>query len=218
VEIHGGRPSVRLYRLKREAIAGALESLLDQFSRFWWRTSNCASQTVPTQGPKQVRPKGEGKGPVATTGPKREKHHKGEKHNEKIKVDQRLRGDDQSKALRFYTAVLGFAKEDRFQSGHIGWLTVVSHEETKTATALQLALNNNPRPQNVSGRSMSNRASPPHNSLHRTDRVQGGHARNQGPRRRVSMQTSGNVVGPAPHATAANTCGTSSGSPQLKRM
>jgi len=51
--------------------------------------------------------------------------------------------DDQDKALRFYTEVLGFAKKADFRNGPFRWLTVVSPEEGD-GTELQLALNNNP--------------------------------------------------------------------------
>jgi predicted enzyme related to lactoylglutathione lyase len=51
--------------------------------------------------------------------------------------------DDQAKALRFYTEVLGFAKKADFSQGAYRWLTVVSSEEPNS-TELQLALNNNP--------------------------------------------------------------------------
>jgi predicted enzyme related to lactoylglutathione lyase len=51
--------------------------------------------------------------------------------------------DDQDKALRFYTEVLGFAKKADFSHGAFRWLTVVSPEEPDD-TELQLALNNNP--------------------------------------------------------------------------
>ena len=51
--------------------------------------------------------------------------------------------DDQEKALRFYTEVLGFAKKGDFSNGPFRWLTVVSPEEPD-GTELQLALNNNP--------------------------------------------------------------------------
>jgi predicted enzyme related to lactoylglutathione lyase len=51
--------------------------------------------------------------------------------------------DDQEKALRFYTDVLGFAKKaDVSQSGY-RWLTVASAEEPEGAE-LQLALSDNP--------------------------------------------------------------------------
>jgi len=51
--------------------------------------------------------------------------------------------DDQEKALRFYTEVLGFAKKSDFSNGPYRWLTVASAEEANGAE-LQLALNNNP--------------------------------------------------------------------------
>ncbi len=51
--------------------------------------------------------------------------------------------DDQEKALRFYTEVLGFAKKADFSQGPFRWLTVASAEDPG-GTELQLALNNNP--------------------------------------------------------------------------
>jgi len=60
----------------------------------------------------------------------------------KIKVTS-LYVDDQEKALRFYTDVLGFAKKTDFSNGPYRWLTVTSPEEPD-GTELQLALNNNP--------------------------------------------------------------------------
>ena len=51
--------------------------------------------------------------------------------------------DNQDKALRFYTEVLGFAKKADFSQGPFRWLTVASPEELD-GTELQLALNNNP--------------------------------------------------------------------------
>ena len=51
--------------------------------------------------------------------------------------------DDQGKALRFYTEVLGFAKKADFSQGPYRWLTVASPEEPD-GTQLQLALNDNP--------------------------------------------------------------------------
>ena len=51
--------------------------------------------------------------------------------------------DDQEKALKFYTDVLGFAKKMDFSNGSYRWLTVVSAEEPD-GTQLQLALNDNP--------------------------------------------------------------------------
>src|SRR6267154_210769 len=60
----------------------------------------------------------------------------------KIKVTN-VYVDDQDKALRFYTEVLGFAKKADFSQGPFRWLTVASPEEPD-GTELQLALNNNP--------------------------------------------------------------------------
>jgi len=51
--------------------------------------------------------------------------------------------DDQEKALRFYTEVLGFVKKADFSQGPFRWLTVASPEDAD-GTELQLALNNNP--------------------------------------------------------------------------
>jgi catechol 2,3-dioxygenase-like lactoylglutathione lyase family enzyme len=51
--------------------------------------------------------------------------------------------DDQDKALRFYTDVLGFVKKADFTQGPFRWLTVASPEEPDGAE-LQLALNDNP--------------------------------------------------------------------------
>ena len=66
--------------------------------------------------------------------------------------------DDQDKALRFYTEVLGFVKKTDFSQGPYRWLTVASPEDPD-GTELQLALNNNPRPKPTSRR-CSSRASP----------------------------------------------------------
>ncbi|HUY94043.1 MAG TPA: VOC family protein [Terracidiphilus sp.] len=51
--------------------------------------------------------------------------------------------DDQEKALRFYTDVLGFVKKADFSNGPFRWLTVASPEEPQGAE-LQLALNDDP--------------------------------------------------------------------------
>jgi predicted enzyme related to lactoylglutathione lyase len=51
--------------------------------------------------------------------------------------------DDQDKALRFYTEVLGFTKKADVSNGPYRWLTVGSPEEPEGAE-LQLALNDNP--------------------------------------------------------------------------
>jgi|GEM_PF-103011 len=51
--------------------------------------------------------------------------------------------DDQDKALRFYTEVLGFAKKDDFSNGPYRWLSVTAPAEPN-GTELQLALDDNP--------------------------------------------------------------------------
>lgn len=51
--------------------------------------------------------------------------------------------DDQEKALRFYTDVLGFVKKADFSQGPYRWLTVAS-PENPDGMELQLALNSNP--------------------------------------------------------------------------
>jgi len=50
--------------------------------------------------------------------------------------------DDQEKALRVYTDVLGFVKKADFSQGPFRWLTVASPEDPDGAE-LQLALNDN---------------------------------------------------------------------------
>jgi predicted enzyme related to lactoylglutathione lyase len=51
--------------------------------------------------------------------------------------------DDQEKALRFYTRVLGFVKKQDITAGKFRWLTVVSPEEPDGAQLL-LGPNDNP--------------------------------------------------------------------------
>jgi predicted enzyme related to lactoylglutathione lyase len=51
--------------------------------------------------------------------------------------------DDQDKALRFYTEVLGFTKKADFTQGPFRWLTVVSPDEPN-GTELQLARSDDP--------------------------------------------------------------------------
>ncbi len=60
----------------------------------------------------------------------------------KIKVTS-VYVDDQDKALRFYTEVLGFAKKTDVGQGQYRWLTVASPEDPN-GTELHLALNDNP--------------------------------------------------------------------------
>lgn len=51
--------------------------------------------------------------------------------------------DDQERALRFYTDVLGFVKKSDYSNGPYRWLTVTSAEEPN-GTELQLAPNDDP--------------------------------------------------------------------------
>jgi predicted enzyme related to lactoylglutathione lyase len=60
----------------------------------------------------------------------------------KIKVTS-VYVNDQEKAARFYTDVLGFVKKADFTNGPFRWLTVASPEEPD-GTELQLAPNDNP--------------------------------------------------------------------------
>jgi predicted enzyme related to lactoylglutathione lyase len=60
----------------------------------------------------------------------------------KIKVTT-LYVDDQEKALRFYTDVLGFTKKNDFSQGPYRWLTVASPEDPN-GVELQLASNGSP--------------------------------------------------------------------------
>ncbi len=48
--------------------------------------------------------------------------------------------DDQEKALRFYTDVLGFVKKTEFPVGEHRWLTVVSPEDPDGAPRTPLSL------------------------------------------------------------------------------
>lgn len=60
----------------------------------------------------------------------------------KIKVTS-IFVDNQDKALRFYTEVLGFTKKNDFSQGPYRWLTVTPSGDPNDVE-LQLALNNNP--------------------------------------------------------------------------
>jgi predicted enzyme related to lactoylglutathione lyase len=51
--------------------------------------------------------------------------------------------DDQDKALKFYTEVLGFAKKADFSQGPFRWLTVTSADDPN-GTELQLAASTDP--------------------------------------------------------------------------
>ena len=60
----------------------------------------------------------------------------------KIKVPA-IHVDDQDKALRVYTDVLGFTKKNDFSNGPYRWLTVAPTDDPN-GVEIQLALNNNP--------------------------------------------------------------------------
>jgi predicted enzyme related to lactoylglutathione lyase len=60
----------------------------------------------------------------------------------KIKI-MTIHVEDQEKALRFYSEMLGFKKKTDFSNGGYRWLTVTSPEEPE-GTELQLAANTNP--------------------------------------------------------------------------
>jgi predicted enzyme related to lactoylglutathione lyase len=81
--------------------------------------------------------------------------------------------DDQEKALRFYTDVLGFVKKADFSQGPFRWLTVASPEEPD-GTELQLALNDNPAAQTYQ-QAMSKQGQPA--AMFFTDDVQADHER-----------------------------------------
>jgi len=66
----------------------------------------------------------------------------------KIKVTS-IYVDDQEKALRFYTDVLGFIKKTDFSQGPYRWLTVASSEDPD-GTELQAGAEQQSRGQNVS--------------------------------------------------------------------
>ena len=118
----------RLYRLKPEPLQ-EVDAWLAPFRRFWSAHIDALERHLDHRS-------------INST-PTRKKGNRKTKENEmKIKVTS-LYVDDQDKALRFYTEVLGFAKKSDFSNGPFRWLTVASAEEPD-GTELQLALNNNP--------------------------------------------------------------------------
>ena len=98
----------------------------------------------------------------------------------KIKVTS-VYVDDQDKALRFYTEVLGFAKKTDFSQGPYRWLTVASPEEPD-GTELQLALNDNPAAKAYQ-QAIFQQSQPA--AMFFTDDVKGDYERIKAPRRRV---------------------------------
>ena len=95
--------------------------------------------------------------------------------------------DDQEKALRFYTEVLGFVKKADFSQGSYRWLTVVSAEDAE-GTELQLALNNNPAAKAYQ-QAMFQQSQPRRHVLYR--RRAGRLRANESARRRVHHATKG---------------------------
>ena len=87
--------------------------------------------------------------------------------------------DDQEKALRFHTEVLGFVKKADFSQGPYRWLTVASPEEP-AGTELQLALNNNPAAKTYQQAIFQQRQPA---AMFYTDDVKGDYERTKGPRR-----------------------------------
>jgi len=84
--------------------------------------------------------------------------------------------DDQEKALRFYTEVLGFVKKSDFSQGTYRWLTVASAEDPD-GTELQLAVNNNPAAKTYQ-QAMFQQSQPAANFI--TDNVEAEYKRMQG--------------------------------------
>lgn len=84
--------------------------------------------------------------------------------------------DDQDKALRFYTEVLGFTKKADFSQGAFRWLTVTSPDDPD-GTELQLALNDDPAAKAYQQARFA-QARPAANFF--TDDVKGDHARLRG--------------------------------------
>ena len=127
----------RLYRLKpkpfQEMDIWLVRSSADS-GRLTWTLSNAISTACIRKHRRRRRRKTRRR-----RGPSRDVI---EENEMKIKVTT-LHVDDQDKALRFYTEVLGFVKKADFSQGPYRWLTVASPEEPE-GTELQLALNNNP--------------------------------------------------------------------------
>ena len=131
----------RLYRLKPEPLR-EVDAWLAPFRRFWSAHVDALERHLDRMGhTKEVQSAlNEAEDNQKTTRPK---PRTSQRRNEmKIKLTS-LFVDDQDKALRFYTDVLGFAKKSDFSQGPFRWLTVASPEEPN-GTELQLALNNNP--------------------------------------------------------------------------
>jgi predicted enzyme related to lactoylglutathione lyase len=110
--------------------------------------------------------------------------------------------DDQDKALRFYTEVLGFAKKADFSNGPYRWLTVASPEEPD-GTELQLALNNNPAAKAYQQQAMFQQSQPA--AMFFTDDVQADYERMKGRGAEFTMPPKD--VTASKIAILKNTCG-----------
>ena len=110
--------------------------------------------------------------------------------------------DDQAKALRFYTDVLGFVKKHDVPLGEHRWLTVVSPEDARRRRAAARA-RRAPGGQAVQGGARSRTASRSRRS--RVDDVQAEYER-LGRRRRASPR-SRPTMGPVTTAVFDDTCG-----------
>ena len=122
----------RLYRLKPEPLQ-EVDAWLAPFRRFWSAHVDALERHLDRMDRAQRPTQAEDTRPKPRTTRRNEM---------KIKLTS-VYVDDQDKALRFYTEVLGFAKKADFSQGPYRWLTVASPEEPD-GTELQLALNNNP--------------------------------------------------------------------------
>ena len=109
--------------------------------------------------------------------------------------------DDQEKALRFYTEVLGFVKKADFSNGPYRWLTVGSPEEPD-GTQLQLALNDNPAAKTYQ-QAIFQQGQPA--AMFNTDDVKGDYERIKARGAQFTMPPTG-VTG-ATIATLNDTCG-----------
>ena len=89
--------------------------------------------------------------------------------------------DNQEKALRFYTEVLGLTKKADFSNGPFRWLTVASPDEPD-GTELQLALNDNPAARAYQQAIFQQRQPA---VMFYTDDVRGDYEQHQSARRRV---------------------------------
>jgi predicted enzyme related to lactoylglutathione lyase len=119
--------------------------------------------------------------------------------------------DDQEKALRFYTEVLGFVKKADVSNGPYRWLTVASPDEPE-GTDLQLALNDNPAARTYQ-QALFAQGLPA--AMFFTDEVQGDHERLKARGAEFTMPPT-DVTG-ARIAVLKDTCGNLIQVAQLKR-